>query len=349
MTASVVRPDVARFVQDVRAALGDLAPDEVDDLTDGLAADVTDALGDGDISTLGDPSAYAAELRSAAGLPPRATEGSRPVEPPPHRRLLDGVSGWLDRQAWWPATRDFLVVLRPVWWVIRGWAVFQLVFAQGPLLDLGRVLTRDPLALLVLLALVVASVQVGRRSDRFDKPLRSVVLVFNTFVVLCILGSALAGSGDSEPDVAPVGMPTVSGLWANGSPVRDVFAYDGQGRLVPVVQLYDQDGRPIELAEEVRMSSDDQGRTVEAAPAVNADGRRLWNVFPIRQQLVTEVTEDGQVRPTPRPIATAPPFRSVAPIAGPSPTSSSSPTPSPTASPTPSPTPSPTASRSAGR
>ncbi len=339
MTAPVVRPDVARFVQDVRAALGDLAPDEVEDLTEGLTADVTDALGDADIATLGDPADYAAELRSAAGLPLRgpAADVEEPDRRPPYRKAADDVTEWLDGQTWWPATRDFLMVLRPCWWVLRGWVVFQLLFAQGPLLGLDRVLPRNPIALLVLLAFVVASVQIGVRSHRFGKREQQVVLVANIFLVLCLLGGLLAGgSGPSASDSAPVSMPTTSGLWANGGPVRDVFAYDGEGRLVPVVQLYDQDGRPLELAEELRVAADAEGRTVEAVPAVNAGGRPLWNVFPIRQQLVTgsSPVEEGEAAPTPRPIATAPPFRSVAPVTAPSPT----PTPSPTASATQSPT-----------
>lgn len=78
MTATVRHVEVTRFVAAVREALQDLAPDEVDELTGGLEADLDDALADdsvGGIERFGSPEGYAAELRSAAGLPPRAEAG----------------------------------------------------------------------------------------------------------------------------------------------------------------------------------------------------------------------------------------------------------------------------------
>ncbi len=102
MNTSVTHPEVAAFVAAVRRALDDLTPDEIDDLTGGLEADLDDALTDGGatsgIERFGSPADYAAELRSAAGLPPRAATG-------------DGA-----RRAWsrWSARSV------PSWW--RGWS-----------------------------------------------------------------------------------------------------------------------------------------------------------------------------------------------------------------------------------
>ncbi len=138
--------------------------------------------------------------------------------------------------------------------------------------------------------------------------------------------------------------------------MRDVFAYDGEGRLVPVVQLYDQDGRPLDLLDDGRLEPGADGGTVQALPVTNADGRQLWNVYPVRRAVVPEVftVEDGAtIPPTPTPVAPAPPFRSVAPVpsASPTPTPTTSPTAtrSPTATASPSPTTSPTTSPSPTR
>src|SRR3954464_4940069 len=76
-TSTLASPAVAEFAAAVRAALTDLAPDEIDELTDGLEADLTDRLSDTDATELGDPRAYAEELRAAAGVPRRSVPPAR--------------------------------------------------------------------------------------------------------------------------------------------------------------------------------------------------------------------------------------------------------------------------------
>ena len=64
--------DVATYVREVQAELADLPKDDVDDLTGGMEADLSELAAEsgGDlVGRLGSPKLYAAELRSAAGLP----------------------------------------------------------------------------------------------------------------------------------------------------------------------------------------------------------------------------------------------------------------------------------------
>ena len=72
---------VAAYVREVRAELADLPIEDVDDLTGGMEADLTELAAEcgGDLAgRLGSPQLYAAELRSAAGLPePAARSGRR--------------------------------------------------------------------------------------------------------------------------------------------------------------------------------------------------------------------------------------------------------------------------------
>ena len=91
--------DVRAYVGAVRAWLGDLPPEEVEDLTAGMEADLAErAAESGDTlgALLGEPEAYAAELRSAAGLPPRwvpvaaAAPGPRRAEVPARLDPGDG-------------------------------------------------------------------------------------------------------------------------------------------------------------------------------------------------------------------------------------------------------------------
>ena len=65
-----VQPEVAEFMGQVRAHLLDLEPEELQDLTEGLGADLSDLVAERGRGALGDPADYARELRSAAGLEP---------------------------------------------------------------------------------------------------------------------------------------------------------------------------------------------------------------------------------------------------------------------------------------
>src|SRR5688500_15363497 len=70
--------DIAAFAASVRRHLDDLPSDEVDELVDGLPADMADQAADSGLDfTLPDAAAYAEELRAAAGLPPRAEPDRR--------------------------------------------------------------------------------------------------------------------------------------------------------------------------------------------------------------------------------------------------------------------------------
>lgn len=79
-TSTTTNAQVIAFAAAVREALNDLPAEDVDELVDGLEADLTERAADGDADfEFGDPDLYAAELRSAAGLPDRS-----PL--PPHPR-----------------------------------------------------------------------------------------------------------------------------------------------------------------------------------------------------------------------------------------------------------------------
>jgi hypothetical protein len=205
VTASVVPPQVLQFVREVRAALDDLAPEEVDELTEGLAADLSEGVDES--PSLGDPAAYAAELRAAAGLPPR--------EPRPDpsalatvatldRRALDAAGAWLARQGWWPPVRDFLVDLRPAWWVARGWAFWELV--RPVEVAMGSVLPTTTASAAVLALFVVASAQFGRRTRDARGGRRVVVTAVNVVAVLCLVPALTVATSQPEPPapVAPV-------------------------------------------------------------------------------------------------------------------------------------------------
>ena len=130
MEHTTTAPDasIAAFAAAVRASLDDLPADEIDELVEGLESDLLDQASDsGEDFTLGDPDVYAAELRSAAGIPPRS-------EAVVDRRKPSVVAAEWVSTRWRAAVErmrrnaaaawviDLLVSLRPVWWLARGWA-----------------------------------------------------------------------------------------------------------------------------------------------------------------------------------------------------------------------------------
>ena len=337
------RPDVLAYVAAVRAHLDDLGADEVEELAGGLEADLADLAAESNdplVDRLGPPQAYADELRSAAGLPARDPRRRRP-----------SVLDQLRQHPRWPALAGFATALRPAWWVARAWVAYSLV-----VLVTGY--TGGFFALALLAVMAVVSVELGRGRWRRHTWLAPLVLVGNVVagVVLPFAVSAVPmgglGSGPGQPDTLTE--PVQPGLTRNGEPVRNVFAYDRDGRPLTDVQLFDERGRPLAL--------DPSGATVfdeaccgstQPAPHVDAYGRQVWNVFPLRQQRVTTGDDELGTAPTtaaptpaPLPVPSVPPLATTASSTS---TTTNSPTSTATNSPTSTATPAPPSTATATR
>ena len=307
------RPDVTAYVQQVRAHLVDLAPDVVEELTGGLDADLSDLAAESDVpleQRIGSPWAYADELRAAAELPPRPPAAGRGVGPVDRFRSdAAHLHRLLAAQSWWPATRDFLVVIRPAWWVARALLAVWLVASvlRGP----GFHMT----TWLAAAVAVVVSVELGRGRWQ-QEVVRVLTVVGNVVAVLVLLvflgshsigGSDLRGQGQYVDEPAPTGV-----LQHDGSTVTNLYAYDSQGRPLAGVQLFDQDGNPLSVDPEqgdpfVRgPEGQEAGRFV---PRTDVFGRQVPNAFPLAiQPLVEPDCSDGcaDEGPTPTGVPTVP-------------------------------------------
>jgi hypothetical protein len=340
--------EIARFVAAVRAQLDDLSADEVAELTGGLEADLTDALAeeeDTPSERYGDPAEYARELRAAAGLPPRS--GFRRGDEAPAekwRRFLLGPSlrsvppralyaearQSLEAQQWWPAVRDFLVVLRPAWWVLRAWIAVQLFWASAPgvstdVENAGGLVRGGFPGLLLLIAAVVISVELGRRSPLPERWQQVLITVGNVIAVIALLPAVSASGSHSYYSSDAYSAP--AGLSLDGQPVSNVFPYDSQGRLLSGVQLYNQNGHPLEIGEGSRAYSSDTGDAYgELVPGSGQGTPPRWNVFPMQARMQDENGALGAPEQLPAPFTAVPPL-----IAEPSATPT--PTPTPSASP----------------
>ncbi|WP_159500974.1 hypothetical protein [Microbacterium sp. 18062] len=337
---------IAAFATAVRTHLDDLPADDVDDLLDGLEADLSDQAADsGDAFALPDAAAYAAELRQAAGLPERV-DGPGPRVPlreraEGYRAALAGRIRTHSAGAW---ALDLLVSLRPVWWIVRGAALYVtvltpavIVLGATPFAATGG-LGSTALSWIGLGAAVLLSVQWGRGRwlpARWTRALRTIVNAVTAVVAVVMLISA--------PTVFPRLVSQSStvyvddsqpGLVLDGTRVRNLFPYDAEGNPLTGVQLFDDQGRPVTTVGSEGIDQAWQwdlyfagGGGPVTAPSAGTGTRPTWNVFP----LLESSWDDGWGEPLPgsaeQPV---PPFvqaPTVALLTGPTPTPTPVPTP----------------------
>ncbi|MFU8870617.1 HAAS signaling domain-containing protein [Micromonospora sp. SL4-19] len=251
---TVTEQEITDYVDRVRAALADLPPDVRDELTEELPEHLAEVAAETDgalVDRLGEPEAYAAELRAAAGADGRVDRSSLDNRLAAVRaRLavrLRRVDNRLGPLLGYGTASEFLRPLRPAWWLVRGWLVALLVSAVlGEPSGLLPRLSGSVLAGLFLLAgTVLASVWLGHRSAGFRgwprRLLRfgtAALLLFSLAMLVNVDQHASSDEFASYHEVS-VGSPYDS--------VEDVFVYDEQGRLVPNARLFDQNGVPIRL------------------------------------------------------------------------------------------------------
>ncbi len=298
---------VATFAQTVRGELFDLDDEAVNDLTEGLEADLADKLADGD--DLGDPIAYAAELRAAAGIGPRVRRTPITVL----AKLRVALRAFVAAHAWARGLRDFLVSLRPVWWVLRAVVVLGLFnndwqFSAIPLTGAHW---------LLLAALVVVSVQWGCGRWLPWRWSRGGVVVVSVLALLAlpVIAQATYSRATWDPDPSNY---VYGGLGYNGAIITNIFAYGADGEPLEDVRLFDQDGNPLTTAPDgvgggpYFYTMDDQ----MLVPSSGVSGSAGWNVYPLRAITIGDIDLSGEILPTVTPTPVPVPFDAVQQLLG---------------------------------
>lgn len=322
--------DVRAYVTAVRAWLGDLPADEVEDLTAGMEADLAERAAESGERLgplLGEPEAYAAELRSAAGLPPRSVPVSSP-----DAGLTEPWTDRLEREARELVERHpVLRELRPTWWLARG-AVLGWVLAS--VLGTGRTLLLPMMGAGLSLWLGLAL----RRRDPLPTAGRLGLAAANVLAVVLLLPMLLfyAPRGAGYPDEAAFQPAPSAQVVANGEPAQNLYAYDAAGNRLDGVRVFDQQGRPLYVALDPLMDGstpDLPTRPDTGAPDVAADvfplswpGHDAWQDPGFGWTPPLTLTPLAAAGATPSPT----PSPSTSPSAGPSPSPSPSVSPSTT-------------------
>lgn len=300
---------MTQWIDEVTATLADLDPSTRDDLLedlDLLVMEATDETGLTPVAALGEPAAFAAELREAAGIegPPPGQHRRAAVPAGVHeagRRLLTDLR---DGTAWRNAV-SFLPELRGGWWVLRAYllvAIPSLILFSGDG-SLSFLIPRPFGSGLIgtLLFLLAARWSIGRGRQAADQPTSPWGLVGAAGLIglaLVVIGGraaevhypevvyaepAFASGYAVEPcfsewgeDISCDGhtYPGNDGStflrnW-DGTPITNIWAYGLDGEPVEVV-LYDQLGRPID-----NLLWDEQGIPLEP----DFDDRSITNRFP---------------------------------------------------------------------
>lgn len=329
MIAATMTAEAAAYLAAVERELADLPAEERAELLEDLGLHLQALQEESDDrpldARLGSSVAYAVELRTAAGLPPRsAAKGQR------MGWLTDAFDAVSQHRAL-TEVRAFLPELRPAWWVLRGYLIVLvpcvlngggrafLRYVDGPF-NLGRAREDFPvpspfdsnwLGLLMVMVAVVVSVRIGRKQPRGAAG--AAVVLLNTGLVLATLALA-ATANDAilhRSYTVTVTVPAaVSSLASPHGPVTNVFAYSADGKPLTGVLLYDQDGRPLKASLQ-EWWADRCARVLAQPKAV--DGVPVPQIYPQTYVLDprgvslngTPVTA-GQCRAIPAPVVQLP-------------------------------------------
>jgi hypothetical protein len=272
--------EIAVYVEGVRQALGGLPAEVRDELLEDLPEHLAEVLAEGGGSLherLGPPDAYAAELSASAGhvagSPPPRGEQSRVTEAAARHRarisaLLHRADVRVGPVLGYPRASEFLGLLRPAWWVLRGYlaamaVAFMLTGYSESLGLLPRVDGDDFSAILLLALGVLGSIWLGRAGLPARRWPRRFLRFGTAYLVLfAVVGFFEVDSAAQRDHYDEVGY---LGGESRYSDVRDVFVYDEQGRLLEGVRLYDQEGRQIDLGEAACYDAEGNWRQVRGA------------------------------------------------------------------------------------
>lgn len=307
------QPDLTGYARQVRSALSDLPTSTLEELLEDLDDHLAEVAAehDGSLDVLGTPATYAQELRTAAGLPPRATSarhGPKSLD----AKIRDAVVRLSRHDAVRPVL-TFLPELRPAWWVLRAWLALlaldyllfggqSFAFPLPSTLGLGALLSLPLVA-----AAVVLSVRLGQRAARephADPRRRTLTIVGNTLAALLAVVALVAVQERSSQPVyagdATYYPPADGGMsHPDGTPITNIYPYSSAGEPLSEVLLYDQDGRALDNLSTQTHDGQQVSRVVRpGTPPPPA------NSYPQQQQVLDY---DGTPLPPTAPPATATP------------------------------------------
>lgn len=302
MTTTLMLDHVVAYASQVRFCLRDLGPEQVEELTDGLEADLAEAVEDPDGRPItgetpvvsgstdagrvtategtavidlalrfGSPDAYAAELRAAAGLPP-AQPVPEALGPLGHAmqwaaRRAGAVRGAIDsvtNHPKWPAIRDAVRTVLPLWAALAIWVFLNAALA----IFVGiRLLPAILIALGFVALLSILSIRFYRGTWAPKRGVRHMSRMLTTLAII-LLVPMLAASPGTPPATEYVYLDASETYLENSDEFGTSAALYVGGQRATNLFVYGPDGEFIDGARIL----DQDGRPVHLTP----DGS-LWD------------------------------------------------------------------------
>jgi hypothetical protein len=269
---------IATYLDEVRAALGDLPASQRDDLLEDLPAHLSEVVAE-DPSTplrewLGPPAAYAAELRAALGPAAGERQPARARWAARWERLRGWLAGLDQRSGRWlgyERASDFARLLVPAWWVLRGYLAAMIVVAvlddSGNPGLLPRLGGSTLAGIVILVGFIAGSVWLARRTRALNRWQRRAMGAVTA--ALAVFG--LAGLASVDANERGNNWQT---RYVSENPyesVQDVYPVDENGRLLIGVRLIDQEGNPLDIGwvscDEFDWYDEESGYTYPRCPA----------------------------------------------------------------------------------
>ncbi|MEO6700002.1 MAG: hypothetical protein ABI140_16845 [Jatrophihabitantaceae bacterium] len=260
--------EIEQYYERVRAALQGLPAEVREELLEDLPAHLAEVLAEQGAEEqdgaqtltdrLGEPEAYAEELRVAAGLEPAVADrsldagsGSAIRLAAAARRigeLADRFDVAAAKLVGYPRLTDLFRAVRPGWWVLRGWVVAQFLCGTHDRASWNGFVPSaggNRLAgLLLMLLAIIASIWLGQQSQRMARWGRRLVGAAGLVIALwgaLVLADNVGGTAYAYQNPGYVGY---SSPYDN---VSDLYPFDSAGKPLTGVRLFDQQGNPVNL------------------------------------------------------------------------------------------------------
>ena len=296
--AIVLRDDVETFVNSVGGHLRDLPHDDRVDLLDELREHATLLCRESPdmnlVGRLGDPAAYALELREAARLPA--------IEPSTRRALRSRIAT-VKSQRWWLVATRFIRDMTPLWWSLRG-------VAAAMLLRYSVFNGMRFLHFVVMAALAgFGGWWIGPRAQRWSAGTnwRAAARIVIDVAVACVLVAGVLEIGNlgalTYADSAAA--EPAAGFSNNGNTVTSIRAFGQDGKPISVA-LYDQDGVPLDIAWPYDQVSCPDDASALPIPHRDSSGTIITNIYPVRAVCIDStniVVAPAVTGPIPTPSA----------------------------------------------
>ncbi len=278
--------DAERYLREVARHIGGLAPEEQAELLEDLSQHLLEIAAEPGPplhERLGPPEAYAAELLASAGVSPQGGRGGLVAA---LRARASSLQARVARSGPGRELARMVPVLRPAWWVARGYLAVSLLAALwgtrgNPGFPIPALFGSRVLGLAAIVLAVPLSVRLGQREH--SRGARVALVVANG--ILLVFGLALldrAGASDvryipTERFGGPVSPYEGCLTDSRGRPITNLYAYDTEGRLLDPVLLYDDLGQPIDnLCPEY----DSRGRHLSTQYRRDVNGAPLMKALP---------------------------------------------------------------------